>query len=92
MTCRSLLDCAHAEAKGVHNGISLVKLMGRYSGSIAAGATLASQEVNFTLVPEVLLRTPGDFGSLSELTHQMEKDREQYIEYKRRKENARASQ
>lgn len=45
-----------------------------------------------TVVPEVLLRNIGDFGSLSELTRQMEKDREQYIEYKRRKENARASQ
>lgn len=45
-----------------------------------------------TIVPEVLLRKPGDFGSLPDLARQMEKDREQYIEYKRRKENARASQ
>jgi 6-phosphofructokinase 1 len=64
---REVLDCAHAEAKGVHNGVSLVKLMGRYSGSIAAGATLASQEVNFTLVPEVHFRLEGEGGFLAVL-------------------------
>jgi 6-phosphofructokinase 1 len=64
---REVLDCAHAEAKGVRNGIGLVKLMGRHSGSIAAGATLASQEVNFTLVPEVPFRLDGDGGFLKAL-------------------------
>ena len=59
---REVLDCAHAESKGVRNGISLVKLMGRYSGSLAAGATLASQEVNFTLVPEIPFELEGDRG------------------------------
>ncbi len=62
---REVLDCAHAEAKGVANGISLVKLMGRYSGSIAAGATLASQEVNFTLVPEIPFSLDGEDGFLA---------------------------
>lgn len=62
---REVLDCAHAEAKGVPNGISLVKLMGRDSGSIAAGATLASQEVNFTLVPEIAFELEGEHGSLA---------------------------
>ena len=38
---------AHVEAKGARNCIALVKLMGRDSGFIAAGATLASGEVNF---------------------------------------------
>jgi 6-phosphofructokinase 1 len=37
----------------VPNGIVIVKLMGRNAGFIAAGATTASQEVNFTFVPEV---------------------------------------
>ncbi len=68
---REVLDCAHAEAKGVRNGISLVKLMGRYSGSIAAGATLASQEVNFTLVPEVPFRLEGGDGFLAALKRRM---------------------
>ena len=64
---RKVLDCAHAEAKGVPNGISLVKLMGRHSGSIAAGATLASQEVNITLVPEIPFELEGEAGFLEYL-------------------------
>ena len=43
----------HNEAKGVRNGIGLVKLMGRESGFIAAYAALASSDVNLVLVPEV---------------------------------------
>ena len=50
---KEVIDSAHVEAHCVHNGISIVKVMGRDSGFIAAGATVASQEVNFTLVPEV---------------------------------------
>jgi 6-phosphofructokinase 1 len=68
---REVLDCAHAEAKGVPNGISLVKLMGRDSGSIAAGATLASQEVNFTLVPEIPFKLEGENGFLACLKRRM---------------------
>jgi riboflavin kinase / FMN adenylyltransferase len=45
-----------------------------------------------TVVPEVILRKPEAFGTLADLTRQMEKDREQYIEYRRRKENTRAPQ
>jgi len=44
---------AHTEAAGARNGIGLVKLMGRHSGFIAAFASLANNEVNFCLVPEV---------------------------------------
>lgn len=51
-----VIDSAHAEARSVFNGIGLVKLMGRHAGFIAAGATVASQEVNFCIVPEVPLR------------------------------------
>ncbi len=68
---REVLDCAHAEAKGVPNGISLVKLMGRHAGFIAAGATLASQEVNFTLIPEVRFELDGDGGFLECLKRRM---------------------
>jgi riboflavin kinase/FMN adenylyltransferase len=45
-----------------------------------------------TVVPEVILRKPEAFDSLTELQRQMEKDREQYIEYRRRKEKTRAPQ
>ena len=54
-----VLDRAHIEAKSVHNGVSLVKLMGRHAGFIAAGATVASQDVNFVLIPEVPFKLEG---------------------------------
>lgn len=46
---------AHVEAKGAHNGLSIVKLMGRDSGFIAAYASLANTVVNICLVPELSL-------------------------------------
>jgi len=68
---RKVLDCAHTEAKSAINGIGLVKVMGRASGFIAAGATLASQEVNFALVPEVPFRLEGEGGLLDLLETRM---------------------
>ncbi len=62
-----VLERAHTEAHSVENGISLVKLMGRNAGFIAAGATVASQEVNFTLVPEVPFKLNGPKGFLEAL-------------------------
>ncbi|MBN8452866.1 ATP-dependent 6-phosphofructokinase [Accumulibacter sp.] len=62
-----VLQCAHTEAHSVHNGIALVKLMGRHSGFIAAAAAVASQDVNFVLVPEVPLRLDGENGLLAAL-------------------------
>ncbi|MGD8539390.1 MAG: ATP-dependent 6-phosphofructokinase [Candidatus Aminicenantes bacterium] len=50
---RTAIYGAHTEALGVRNGVGLVKLMGRYSGFIAAYASLANNDVNFCLVPEV---------------------------------------
>ncbi len=67
------IDCAHSEAKGARNGIGLVKLMGREAGFIAAGATLASQEVNFTLVPEVPFALEGEHGFLAALRERINK-------------------
>jgi len=66
-----VLDCAHVESKGVMNGIGLVKVMGREAGFIAAAATLASQDVNFTLVPEVPFALHGERGFLSVLRKRM---------------------
>ncbi len=59
-----VIDCAHTEAHSVENGISLVKLMGRHAGFIAAGATVANQDVNFCLIPEVPFRLEGPRGFL----------------------------
>ncbi len=64
---KDVIDSAHVEAHCVHNGISIVKVMGRDSGFIASGATLASQEVNFTLVPEVPFKLEGECGLLAVL-------------------------
>ena len=47
-----VITSAHTEARSVDNGVSVVKLMGRHAGFIAAAATVASQDVNFCLVPE----------------------------------------
>lgn len=63
----NVLDCAHTEARSVENGISLVKLMGRHAGFIAVGATVANQDVNFILVPEVPFKMEGKRGFLAEL-------------------------
>ena len=56
---------AHNESKGYPNGIGLIKLMGRHSGYIAATATLAQQDVNFALIPEVDFDLEGPKGLLA---------------------------
>lgn len=61
------IDGAHREAEGAPNGIGLVKLMGRHSGFIACAATLASNQVNFTLIPEVPFKLEGPHGLLNAL-------------------------
>jgi 6-phosphofructokinase 1 len=58
---------AHNEALGYPNGIGLIKLMGRYSGFIAATAALAQQDVNFVLIPEVDFDLHGPKGLLASL-------------------------
>ncbi len=72
---KTVLDCAHVEAKGAPNGIGLVKVMGRDSGFIAAMATLASQEVNFTLIPEVPFDLEGPHGFLTVLHKRIQRKR-----------------
>lgn len=64
---KEILDCAHTEATSTLNGIGLVKLMGRFSGFIACGATLANQNVNFVLIPEVPFTLEGKNGFLEAL-------------------------
>ena len=58
---------AHVEAKGTPHGIGLVKLMGRDSGFIAAGASLADPVVNFCLIPEQDFSLEGPTGLLQAL-------------------------
>lgn len=64
--CESIYS-AHTEAKASVNGIGIVKVMGRESGFIAANATLATNEVNFCIIPEVELEMEGEHGFLKVL-------------------------
>jgi 6-phosphofructokinase 1 len=66
-----VIDCAHVEAKGVFNGVGLVKLMGREAGFIAAAATVASGEANFTLIPEKTFALEGPQGFLLALERRL---------------------
>jgi 6-phosphofructokinase 1 len=67
-----VIERAHTEATGVPNGVGLVKLMGREAGYIAAAATIASGDVNFTLIPEVPLTLAGSDGLLSKLQRRLD--------------------
>jgi len=62
---------AHNEAQGYPNGIGLIKLMGRHSGFIATTATLARQDVNFVLIPEIDINLEGDNGLLKNLERRL---------------------
>lgn len=66
-----VIRAAHVEARDAINGIGVVKLMGRHSGFIAAGASVVSQEVDFTLVPEIPFPLQGDQGFLAALERRM---------------------
>jgi 6-phosphofructokinase 1 len=63
---------AHNEASGAHNGIALVKVMGRDSGFIAASAALSIQEVNFVLIPEISFDIYGQRGFFRLLKKRLE--------------------
>jgi len=68
-----VINSAHTEARSVENGVAVVKLMGRHAGFIAAAATVASQDVNFCLVPEVPFTLTGSGGLLAALERRLEK-------------------
>jgi 6-phosphofructokinase 1 len=68
-----VIQRAHTEAHSVRNGVALVKLMGRDAGFVAAGATVASQDVNFTLIPEQPFKLEGEQGLLAALKRRLQK-------------------
>ncbi len=71
MACQSI-RCAHTEATGAPNCVGLVKVMGRFSGFIAAAATAALKEVNFCLIPESDFDIDGPGGFLDALEKRLE--------------------
>lgn len=74
-----ILRDAHNEATGAYNGISIVKLMGRDSGFIAASAALAMPVVNFVLIPEMDFVLEGDDGFLKVLEKRLEQKKHAVI-------------
>jgi len=65
------IKSAHNESAGYPNGIGLIKLMGRYSGFIAATSALAQQDVNFVLIPEIDFDIEGPHGLLASLEERL---------------------
>ncbi len=61
------------EAKGAPNGIAIVKVMGRDSGFIAARATVATNNVNFCLVPEIDFDIEGRNGILVHIEERLKR-------------------
>lgn len=59
------LRCAQTEARSAFNGIGLVKIMGRNSGSLTATAAVAMNDIDFVLVPEVPIKLFGPNGLLN---------------------------
>jgi 6-phosphofructokinase 1 len=68
-----IINSAHTEARSVDNGVAVVKLMGRHAGFIAAAATVASQDVNFCLIPESPFNLEGPGGLLAALECRLQK-------------------
>jgi 6-phosphofructokinase 1 len=65
------VSAAHTEARAAVNGVGIVKVMGRQSGFIAAHTSLAQNDVNFVLIPEVPFALTGDNGLLRHLEQRL---------------------
>ena len=65
------ISAGYVEATASRGGISLIKLMGRYSGFIACFAALAETSADFVLIPEVPFAIDGKGGFLEHLEERM---------------------
>ncbi|MCI5779618.1 MAG: ATP-dependent 6-phosphofructokinase [Lentisphaeria bacterium] len=72
-TAGAFVSGAHNEAKGAYNGLSLIKVMGRDSGFIAAYTALANPYVNYCLIPEDPFSLDGSDGTKALLPHLLER-------------------
>lgn len=66
------IRAASVEARAAPNGIGLVKLMGRHSGFIACYATLAQDDAQYVLIPEVPFALNGSGGFLPHLRRRVQ--------------------
>lgn len=65
------LRCAQTEARSAYHGIGMVKLMGRNSGALTATAAIAMNDIDFVIIPEVLLKLEGKHGFLDILVNRI---------------------
>jgi 6-phosphofructokinase 1 len=68
-----VIRAARVEATGAHNGVGLVKVMGRHSGFVACHAALASTDVDLVVIPEIPARLEGEGGMLRYLERLLER-------------------
>ncbi len=68
---QEVIQSAAVEARSYINAIAIVKLMGRDAGFISVMATLAAQEVDFTLIPEVPFKLEGTKGLLATIEQRL---------------------
>lgn len=66
-----VIRAAKAESRGCHNGVALIRLMGRHSGFIACHAALAQTDADFVLIPEVPFKLEGETGFLEQLRRRL---------------------
>ena len=64
---------AFVEATSCHNGVGIVKLMGRDSGFVARNATLASNICDAVLIPEVDFEFDGPDGLLAHVEYRIKR-------------------
>ena len=62
-----MIDAAYTEAVSQFNGIGIVKLMGRYAGFIAHAASLANNDVDFCIIPELPYELNGPKGLYNQI-------------------------
>tara|TARA_R110002049_G_scaffold4601_6_gene32910 strand:+ start:121700 stop:123019 length:1320 start_codon:yes stop_codon:yes gene_type:complete len=73
------IRAAQTEAHAAPQGVGLVKLMGRHSGFIACYASLAVNDANFVLIPEVDFHLEGDRGLFALLKNRLDRKGEAVI-------------
>lgn len=66
------IRAAQIEAHAAPHGVGMVKLMGRHSGFIACYASLAVNDANFVLIPEVPFNLDGQHGLLALLKNRLD--------------------
>ena len=66
-----MIDAAYTMATSSFNGIGIVKLMGRYAGFIAQHASLANNEVDFCLIPELPYELQGPKGLYNQIVERV---------------------